>query len=167
MSSMLMSSNQRTYWVLVFMRREESSFVTVLMKRTSPRLNAWTTHGLLLPAQFLVCLRKALPARVPLNPKRRSTAHSKTPARAITAHQSRSVVECGAKHRFGCSGTKTPSTSIAGILSVGGVQAEQGAREGAKVSKDLEGQAPRVPIRIIIAHSDRGEEQFPTRASHP
>jgi hypothetical protein len=52
-------------------------------------------------------------------------------------------------------------------LSVSGFKWRQGAREGAKVSKDLEGQAPRVPIRIIIAHSDRGEEQFPTRASHP
>jgi hypothetical protein len=35
------------------MRREESSFVTVLMKQTSPRLEARTTHPLPMLAQLL------------------------------------------------------------------------------------------------------------------
>jgi hypothetical protein len=40
--------------------------------------------------------------RVPPDPKRRFTAHSTTLARAATTRYSRSVLECGAKHRFAC-----------------------------------------------------------------
>jgi hypothetical protein len=96
----------------------------------------------------------------PTDPKRRFTAHSKTLARAVTAGCSRSVVECGAKHRFGYSGTTIQVTPIAGGLPVSVVPMQNRVPAKGRRQRRNGGRTRPIPLASPILHPHARSNEF-------